>query len=151
MSSTTTTQDRGPGRRGDGPARVTCQRCSDGRHIRCGDKLDCACSVCAVGMGKDGTSWSAQPRARQPRQRRTTTPGPGRGANPRIPAGSSTLPEPAQRIVEIMVGNGAGDSEIYRALNRAGQQCTRDQVRTIRHRLAGLTWSQVRRAARAAA
>lgn len=102
----------------------TCDRCYDGRHLRCADKLNCSCSVC----GKPSKPTTQRAAALRPRAARTRPAPTGRPVG--RPPGSSTLDPRAQRVMEIMLQNGAGLSEVARALD-----CSRDQARTIRKRL----------------
>lgn len=136
---------------GNGARTSTCPRCLDGRHARCTDKASCACSICCVGVAfTRSPRTNRRTRRSQPDQRAVMV-GVGRGNNPAgwRPRGLSSLPAPAQRIAEIMLTNGAGESEVARALQRSGacERATREQVRTIRLRMVGLTHRGARSAA----
>lgn len=122
---------------------VTCRTCLHGRHLRCETKGSCACSICG---------WAeARPHVPRVRKRRArTSSGGGRHASQATQkvnniqgrhalAGYSTLSAADQALVAEWLERGETISAIARAVG-----CSRDQVRTIRNRINGLTHRQAR-------
>jgi hypothetical protein len=100
---------------------TTCDRCFQGRHIRCTLKGRCSCTICGTGASTALIQRVTEPKTPKPQRKPRVS-----GAR-RAPVFAPALPAPMVRAIKDALRDGVGVAEIVHSSG-----ATRGQVDRIR-------------------